>query len=237
MSYSLPLLVGEVRPPIPQESISVKTQHQKTPLSWPVFNGVFKAAVPLLPGSNTIQLSYYQETKEITLIYKVPKFKYFVRPVVIKCCDDDGQLQGPEEEDCSMESAQKRISLGSKLLQTFTAEKLNEHGLGRKTFLLEKDLDPTANECHVFTSKLSVKEAHAMSGADLWMHFARELMAAKQFTKRDQCKWFAFMSFTRYQPLEGYVPKSHSDVLRNTKGHTALGETLSVSTPSPNQPR
>ena len=225
MTYSLPLLVGEVRPPNPQGTVSVRVDHQKTPLTWPVFNGVFKAVVPLLPGSNTIKLSYYQETKEIKLIYKVPKFKQFVRPVIIKCSDDDGRIQGPDDEDCSMESAQKRISLGSLLLQTFTAEKLHEHGLGRKTFMLERDLDASAPECHVFTSRLTLAEAHAMTGGDLWMHFARELMSSKQFSKREQCKWFAFMSFTRYQPLpEGSVPKSHSDVLRNTKGHTALGK-------------
>ena len=34
---------------------------------------------------------------------------------------------------------------------------------------------------------------------------------------------YAFMSFTYYSPPDGVVPKSHSEVIRFTQGHTALG--------------
>ncbi|ELT86967.1 hypothetical protein CAPTEDRAFT_95709 [Capitella teleta] len=62
-----------------------------------------------------------------------------------------------------------------------------------------------------------------MSGGDLWLHFAKELVSSKPPKDREVCKWFAFMAFTRYQPPKNYVPKSHSEILSNTKGHTALG--------------
>jgi hypothetical protein len=135
-----------------------------------------------------------------------------------------GTFQAPEDEENGIDSARRRIALGCRLLQTFTAEKLHEHALGRKSFVLESDLRPDVAACHVFTSKLTTQQAHAMTGGELWMYFARELMSSRLFKDKDCCKWFAFMSFTRYCPPEGVIPKSHSDVLKSTKGHTALGK-------------
>lgn len=63
-----------------------------------------------------------------------------------------------------------------------------------------------------------------MSGGDLWMYFAKELMSSRDIPDKEKCKWFAFISFTRYQAPEGHLPKSHSEILKCTKGHTALGK-------------
>ena len=112
-----------------------------------------------------------------------------------------------------------------RMLQTFTAEKLNDHGFGRQTFALEADLYPKCRPCLIFESQLSVSEVHKMTGTELWTYFARELMSSEQFKEgHDQCKWFAFMSFTRYYvPPSTNPPSSHSEVVSLTKGHTALG--------------
>jgi len=112
-----------------------------------------------------------------------------------------------------------------RMLQTFTAEKLNDHGFGRQTFALETDIYPAHTSCLIFESKLSVVEVHKMTGTELWTYFARELMSSEIFSDdRDQCKWFAFMSFTRYYvPPSTNPPSSHSEVVSLTKGHTALG--------------
>jgi hypothetical protein len=118
-----------------------------------------------------------------------------------------------------------------RMLQTFTAEKTNDQGLGRRTFALERDLNPSSPSCHIFESQLTISEAHSMSGSDLWTSFARELMSCDRFRKdRDRCKWFAFMSFTRYSiSPTAAPPSSHSEILSNTKGHTALGESQVLS--------
>jgi len=112
-----------------------------------------------------------------------------------------------------------------RMLQTFTAEKLNDHGFGRQTFALEMDLYPKHRPCLVFESQLSVGEVHQMTGIELWTYFARELMSTEMFkADRNDCKWFAFMSFTRYcVPPSTNPPSSHSEVVSLTKGHTALG--------------
>ena len=226
LGYSLPLVVGEVRPPLTQGTIKVTNKQTGRTLLWPIFNGKFKALVELTYGENHILFKYYGEVLDFTLYFRVPAIKRFVRPVYIRPYDDIGSFQGPEDEDCSCESALRRISLSAKLIQTFTAEKMHEHNLGRRTFVLENDLYPDRPTCHVFPTAVSFAESQTMDSGDLWMSFARELMSTDKFEDKDYCKWYTFMSFTRYCPPPEDTPRSHSEVIRYTKGHAALGEYL-----------
>lgn len=224
LGYSLPLVVGEVRPPLAQGTIKVSNKQTGRTLLWPIFNGQFKALVELAHGENHLQFKYYGEVLEFALVFKVPALQRFVRPVYIRPHDDSGSFQAPEGEDCSCESAVRRISLAAKLIQTFTAEKMHEHKLGRRTFVLENDIHPKRPTCHVFPASLSFAESQTMDGGDLWMTFARELMSTDKFVDKDYCKWYTFMSFTRYCPPPEEIPRSHSEVIRHTKGHAALGK-------------
>ena len=222
ITYSLVLLTGTVQPHCQQGVLTVYTKGSPDKqLSWPIVNDSFRALVELNEGINVIYLCYHNEELQFSLRYENPKWRKFVRPVYIKCCDDDGHFQCPENEDSSVESAVQRISLAAQLSQTFTAEKMHEHGFGRKTFQLELGSQgkPT---CHVFTTKLTLAKVHAMSGNELWTHFAKEFMTS-DLKDKEHCKWFAFMSFTRYSTPDSTIPKSHSDILKSTKGHTALG--------------
>ena len=223
IAYSLPLLVGEVMPPIAQATLVVRHLEKKQSLAWPIHNGHFKALVQLQKGPNHLQFSFYGTTKDFTLHYQVPKLTRFVRPIYLIAENDDGHFQGPPSEDCTPASALRRITLAVKMLQTFTAEKLHEHGLGRRTFVLESDLYEDRPPCCIFKSRIKVADAYKMSGNDMWLYFAKELMSSRLFAEKDACKWFAFLSFTRYKPPQGYTPKSHSEILKYTKGHTALG--------------
>lgn len=224
ISLHLPLIIGEIDCKIDSGEIEVwnTSRQEKVPMKWPIVEGAFKALVKLIPGENSINLKYNDEILTLTLVFVFPQFKNFVRPVYIVLSNDDGYFQGPKGEDCSVNSALERIKLGAMLIQTFTAEKMKEHGFGRQTFQLEVDasFEPI---CSVFRSKLTLEKAHHMTGNELWTHFARELMTTSSFTDKDSCKWYCFMSFTRYEPPEGVTPKSHTEILRYTKGHTALG--------------
>ncbi len=55
VTYSLPLLIGEVTPPLAQGHLKVTCQSENEARIWPIFNGQFKILVPLL-------VSYYFET-------------------------------------------------------------------------------------------------------------------------------------------------------------------------------
>lgn len=228
ISLHLPLLIGEIDGKTDDGWILVtnKSRGEIQPIKWPIIEGMFKALVRLVPGENDICLKYKDEILSLSLVFTFPNLKNFVRPVYIILKDDDGHFQGPDGENCSVESALERIKLGAMLIQTFTAEKMKEHGFGRQSFQLEVDenFEPI---CNVFHSRLKLDEAHTMTGNDLWTYFARELMTKADFKDKESCKWYCFMSFTRYfPPPPGEVPKNHTEILKYTKGHTALGNQM-----------
>ncbi|KAK7499149.1 hypothetical protein BaRGS_00009696, partial [Batillaria attramentaria] len=223
-TYALPLLVGDVDYLHGDSTIQVWLSHEPDNiLDWPVIDGCFKFLVLLSPGENVINIRHENDVTQVRVLYERPAITHFVRPVYIVCADEDGYFQGPDDADCSPASAVQRITLGAQLIQSFTAEKMKEHGFGRVTFQLETGADGIQPVCHVFRSKLTLEQAYAMSGTDLWNYFGKELMTSG-FSSKNKCKWYCFMSFTRYQlPPEADLPKTHSEILKYTKGHTALG--------------
>ena len=96
-------------------------------------------------------------------------FRY-VRPIYIVCANSDGRFEAPPGEESSVESARQRLAFNARILQTFTAEHMNLHGFGRKTFRLEED-DNGNVKVHVFQSKLELDEALCMSGDKLYDYF------------------------------------------------------------------
>ncbi|CAJ1099394.1 Hypothetical predicted protein, partial [Octopus vulgaris] len=242
LTFALPLLVGEVVSAAPGKSSSSspssfssssssldsqvqvwnKSSASGKTLSWLLVEGCFKALVHLELGKNLVHIKFGEEEVILTLFLINPHFTHFVRPVYIICADDSGEFQGPPGEDCTAESALRRIAFAAQLLQTFTAEKLLEHGFQRQTFQIEADLHTNKPICHLFRSKLQVEEASQMTGQQLWTYFAKELMMSPLFDRKDLCKWYCFMSFTRYKPPPGNIPKTYSQILKYTSGHTAL---------------
>ncbi|KAI8739982.1 zinc metalloproteinase [Biomphalaria glabrata] len=224
ITYPLPLLVGEIEGNNQDGVLMVSTSGDPDGvIDWPVVEGAFKVLVRLQPGQNIIYFNYGQDSLIFRLTYEVPGFTHIVRPVYIICADDDGHFQGPEDVSCTPESAARRITLGAQIVQTLTAEKMNEHGFGRVTFQIETDSDHHPI-CHLFHSKLTLEEAYAMTGYQLWNYLGKELMMSPLFSHKSRSKFYCFLSFTRYHlPHDAEIPKTHSDILRHTKGHTALG--------------
>lgn len=224
-TYALPLIIGDVDCFHEDSSISVSLSHEPhSVLYWPIVEGCFKLLVHLRPGENIVLFRHENDVLQLRLVYERPAFVHFVRPVYIVCADDCGYFQGPEDVDCSPLGAVRRITLGAQLIQSFTAEKMKEHGFGRVTFQLEMDQEGIQPLCHIFRSKLTLEKAYSMSGHELWNHFGKELMSSN-FSFKSKCKWYCFMSFTRYEPPpDREIPKTHSEILHYTKGHTALGE-------------
>ena len=108
----------------------------------------------------------------INLIEPTLCFNRFVRVVYVRCADSDGSFDAPVDVPCDVDSAVKRLSLNAQLLQTFTAESLYQHGLGRRTFQIEKD-DTGSPKVHIFTSKLTTCEALSMTGDQLYETFSK----------------------------------------------------------------
>lgn len=194
-------------------------------MNWPVIEGGFKVVVPLSIGVNLITLSLKVNDAENVcvveqkLTYTPLTLPRFVRVVYVKCADSDGSFDAPANVPCDLNSAIKRLSFNAQLLQTFTAESLYQHGLGRNTFRLEED-ESGSPEVHVFTSKLTTSEALSMTGNQLYDTFSKELKGSNLFDP--MCKFWTFMSCTHYDP----PPASQFDeklITKYVKAHTALG--------------
>jgi len=118
LTYSLPILIGDVRPSSAVETVIVvhNKQSDTAATSWPVIDGKFKLLVDLLPGQNELELRCASDVIVFTLHLIPSKLTKFVRPIYICCRDDPGEFQGPDDEDRSPSSAVRRIALAARLV-------------------------------------------------------------------------------------------------------------------------
>ncbi|XP_053625386.1 uncharacterized protein LOC128683615 [Plodia interpunctella] len=189
---------------------------------WNVHNGEFKVIVQLKRGENIIELQHTEQHRKIIFLDYTPrKTNLRVTPVYIICQGHDGYFQSPYDNENSVESACKRLALGSKLIQSITAEKLFESGVGRKTFQLEHEVDSKKPECIVFRSTLNVNKARKMKQAELWTHFGRELMLSDLGS--NERKFLGFVSCTRFKGTDIDKPMTHDEIVSLTEAYAALG--------------
>lgn len=189
---------------------------------WPVLNFNFKCLVELNLEENHIVIECCGRALDLTLHYKPRKTILSVIPLYIICHGHDGKFQAPTGIDNSIRSACERIAVGAKLIQTITAEKMYECNMGRKTFQLERDIDPSAPDCVTFHSHLSHERARKMKPHELWEHFGRELMMSSLGSNNR--KFLAFLSCTRYNPpTDGTIPNTYAEMLSAMEAHVALG--------------
>ncbi|XP_072388305.1 uncharacterized protein [Diabrotica undecimpunctata] len=224
VTYPIIKIIGRV-----QYSASLSCQNQKDKnvylsqnnnntvlISTSLINDKFKFLVELTQGKNQINIKYCCENVSIVLEYFPVLSEIAVIPLYVICEDHDGCFQAPPWEDNTIESACKRINLGLRLLQCVAAEKLYEHGLGRKTFFL-------SGECQVFRSQISCLEARNMTQMQLWENIGREIM--KSNLGSENKKYLAFLSCTKYygEKYKEGVTNTHEDLMEITKGYVALG--------------
>ncbi|KAH1000413.1 hypothetical protein HUJ04_000324 [Dendroctonus ponderosae] len=192
----------------------------------------FKALLEVAEGRNDVILQFGCRRLEVRLDHVPPTSLFTVLPLYVICAGHSGEFQAPPTENCDPQSACRRIHLASKLLQTFTAEKLQETGLGRRTFTLE-------DRCHVFRSALPAEEARRMSQEALWTRIGtssnsppppaltsrvpgRDIMRSPLRSQRR--KYLAFLSCTRYDGLRFTSElTTHEDALKITEAYVALG--------------
>lgn len=151
------------------KTIRLYRNEKSTPFLTHLLNNHFKFLCELDEGRNDLKLEYCKEIFVLSVNYVPLKSEFAVIPLYVICEGHDGRFQAPTNEDNSVESACKRITLCAKLLQSVTAEKLFENTFDRKTFHLE-------NHCNVFRSKLHCKEARAMSQEQLWKSIGNRIV-------------------------------------------------------------
>jgi len=116
------------------------------------------------------------------------------------------------EPQNNISSGLERIKLAALMVQSLTAEKIFEHGLGRFTFNLElDDVDLPQVKSHRLSS-LTFSQSHTKSGQELWNIIHEELQAQTLHSNQKEVIYVAIMSMTRFNPDT-----------KQPVAHTALG--------------
>ncbi len=174
------------------------------------FQGRFKVLAELVPGENTLLLKSGSEEKTLKIIYQQNKNPLFVR--VIYQTDSSGNTEFQSQKKDDPQNFRSKLDTAMKLMQTFTAERMNDAGYGRKTFNLE--LDENGNVIvHVVKGKLTAQEYAQIQeekGDIAW--FDTVFNELKESYPLDKARNLVIPAYSRFIPETGKVP-----------GHTALG--------------
>jgi len=189
--------------------LSIQREGDKKAIPALVHEGNFKALVPLKPGNNTLRLlpNVSNKTKTFQLNYEPQTNAHFVR--LIWFTDKNGDELFATPDDKTPQDYQGRLRTAGLLMQTFTAEKMEEAGHGRKTFRLERD---DAGEIIIHKLKGERDKDHYYKLGDSG-HYWNQIRGEVNRAFPDQVsKNVVLAAFTRKDPDTGKM-----------KGHTALG--------------
>ncbi|MDF1751545.1 MAG: hypothetical protein P1U89_02100 [Verrucomicrobiales bacterium] len=169
---------------------------------------LFKALVPLKPGRNEIKMVDKMEEGIFTLTYLPQKNPYYIR--VIWLTDKSGATEYATPENGEPQNYIGRLQTAAQLMQTFTAEKMSDLALGKRTFRLERDPESHDVVVHTLKGHLSADEYYKLGESGEYWN------TVYQWLNREYPDPFAknivLAAFTRKDPATGKM-----------KGHTALG--------------
>jgi len=168
--------------------------------------GAFKALAELVPGENRLVIRCGAAETKLTLTYRPTTSDLVVR--VFYWTDSTGstRFQTPDANDRL--NWQGKLGTAMKLMQCFTAERLNDIGMGRRTFNLELD-EAGRVKVHLLRGSASAEEYRKMSGDELYAAASAEL--ERQYPSR-AAKDLVIPAFTLFDANTG-----------RALAHTALG--------------
>ena len=208
LRYPVPILRGTLADAKATEVTVVNTTSTRDTreMKGLAHKGKFIALSELLPGANKLIIRAGKQALPLTLHYKPQTNPYLVRVVYVTDKDGNTDYQTPLEDD--RQDWRGKLGTAMKLLQSFTAESLNDGGFGRRTFRLELD-DNGKVEVHVLEGDRSMADYHKLDGGQLYGHIAGLI---RRRLWRPKTNYLAIPAFTRLDPKTG---KLYS--------HTALG--------------
>lgn len=147
--YTVPLLIGTLADAA-AEKITVVNESSKRDtreMIGQAYKGRFKALADLVPGENRLVLTAGDKTAKFSLVYKPQTNPYIFRAVYIT--DKTGDI-GYDDPKGDKPDAVGKLGTAMLLMQSFSAEAMNDKGYGRKTFNIELDKN---GRCKVFLVK------------------------------------------------------------------------------------
>jgi hypothetical protein len=184
------------------------------------YKGRFKTLAELVPGDNTLSLRVGSKERRFGLVYKPQTNPYKVRVVWLTDKSGDERYLAPDR--MAVQDYRSRVDVAMKLMQTFTAERMNDLGYGRVTFSLDFD-EHGRVPIQTMKGHLSAEEYHELSDQDRYRVINRWLNEKENLA---QIKTLAFTSFTRYDAARR-KGQSHAHL---GNGNLALSSTAGVYT-------
>jgi len=137
--YPVPLIKGTLDDAAVTEITLINTSSKRDTreMNGLAHKGQFKVMTELLPGENKLIFRSGKNEFPLTLRYKPQTTPYFVRAIYLTDNTGDTTYETPLEKDPQDYAA--KLDTALKLMQTFTAERMNDLGFGRTTFNLEFD--------------------------------------------------------------------------------------------------
>ena len=169
-------------------------------------DGRFKALAELVPGENRLRLTSGQDVGTLVMTYNPQTNPYFVR--VIYMTDSTGETAYQSQFDKDPQDYADKLDPSIKLLQTFTAERLHDIGLGRHTFHLEFD-DNGRVSIHTLKGDQPAAFYYGLKDGDWYGHVYGWVKG--QFADRHS-KNIVIAAYTRFDPVQ-----------KKVFAHTALG--------------
>jgi hypothetical protein len=168
--------------------------------------GRFKALVELHPGKNELELSVGNTKLSWTLNYRPQTNPYVVRMVYFTDKSGKTDYQTPIADD--PQDFRGKFDAALKIMQSFTAEAMNDDGYGRRTFNLQTDENGRVIT-HVIRGDRAAEEYWSMDDGKMY-----ELAAAAigEQIPNPKAINLAVAAFTSFDP-----------VTKKNRAHTALG--------------
>ncbi|MDR3689981.1 MAG: hypothetical protein P4L46_11420 [Fimbriimonas sp.] len=159
-----------------------------------VVNKRFRLLVELVPGVNHLRVSDGTSQASLDLVYKPIASMYKVNVIYLTASDGDTFYITQNLND--KQNYREKLDTAAKLMQTLTAESLNDSGFGRKTFPLDLD---SSGHVRVRTLKYpaTADQLRTKTGNELYDLIYPWLGKQGLFNHQ---KNIVVMAFSRYDP-------------------------------------
>lgn len=201
LRYPVPMLQGSLDDQA-ATSLTVRNQSSERPtreLQGIAHKGRFKALTELVPGANKLLLQAGQRQLTATLHYKPQTNPYLVQVVYMTDQSGNTKYQSPLARD--PQDYPDKLDTALKLLQSFTAERMNDLGFGRLTFNLELDRNGRL-QVHTAQSERPASYYYQLNDVDFYTSV--RAWADAQFPS-PRAKKLVIAAYTRFDPKSGKV--------------------------------
>ena len=210
LRYTVPLIRGKLADAnLASVEVINESSHRDTArMTCLAHKGRFKALTELVPGENRIVIRAGKDALALTLTYEPQTNPKIVR--IIYATDSTGATDYQTPIPGDRQDYAAKLSTMMLMMQTFTGERLNDLGMGRRTFNLE--LDKTGKvKVHLLRCDKTAQQIYTMGGGRraLFAYLDRQL--DKQLPQPGG-RNVVIPAFSRFDPLT-----------KHNKAYTALG--------------